>query len=37
MDNLHGHISGLAVPQFVIDAPGGGGNSIAAGICFSSR
>ncbi len=25
MDNLRGHISGLAVPQFVIDAPGGGG------------
>lgn len=23
--SLHGHISGLAVPQFVIDAPGGGG------------
>ena len=25
MDKLRGHISGLAVPQFVIDAPGGGG------------
>ncbi len=25
MDHLRGHISGLAVPQFVIDAPGGGG------------
>jgi len=25
MDNLRGHISGLAVPYFVIDAPGGGG------------
>ena len=25
MDNLRGHISGLAVPHFVIDAPGGGG------------
>lgn len=25
MDQLRGHISGLAVPQFVIDAPGGGG------------
>ncbi|HWA05160.1 MAG TPA: KamA family radical SAM protein [Ignavibacteria bacterium] len=25
MDNLRGHISGLGVPQFVIDAPGGGG------------
>ena len=23
--SLHGHISGLAVPQYVIDAPGGGG------------
>lgn len=22
---LHGNISGLAVPQFVVDAPGGGG------------
>lgn len=25
IDNLRGHISGLAVPHFVIDAPGGGG------------
>jgi len=25
MDKLRGHISGLAVPHFVIDAPGGGG------------
>lgn len=25
MDKLRGHTSGLAVPQFVIDAPGGGG------------
>jgi lysine 2,3-aminomutase len=25
MDALRGHISGLAVPHFVIDAPGGGG------------
>ncbi len=25
MDKLRGHISGLAVPQYVIDAPGGGG------------
>lgn len=25
MENLRGHTSGLAVPQFVIDAPGGGG------------
>ncbi|CAN5548497.1 lysine 2,3-aminomutase [soil metagenome] len=25
MDYLRGHISGLAVPQYVIDAPGGGG------------
>jgi lysine 2,3-aminomutase len=25
MDSLRGHISGLAVPYFVIDAPGGGG------------
>jgi lysine 2,3-aminomutase len=25
MDKLRGHISGLAVPQFVVDAPGGGG------------
>jgi lysine 2,3-aminomutase len=25
MDKLRGHISGLAVPYFVIDAPGGGG------------
>lgn len=25
MDELRGHISGLAVPYFVIDAPGGGG------------
>ena len=25
MDKLRGHISGLGVPQFVIDAPGGGG------------
>ena len=23
--SLHGNISGLAVPQYVIDAPGGGG------------
>ncbi len=23
--SLHGHISGLAIPQYVIDAPGGGG------------
>ncbi|MBU2493823.1 MAG: KamA family radical SAM protein [Bacteroidetes bacterium] len=25
MDNLRGHTSGLAIPHFVIDAPGGGG------------
>lgn len=25
MDHLRGHISGLAIPHFVIDAPGGGG------------
>ena len=25
MDGLRGHISGLAVPQFVIDLPDGGG------------
>jgi len=25
MEKLRGHISGLAVPHFVIDAPGGGG------------
>ena len=25
VENLRGHTSGLAVPQFVIDAPGGGG------------
>jgi lysine 2,3-aminomutase len=25
IQSLHGHISGLAVPQYVIDAPGGGG------------
>ena len=25
MDNLRGHTSGLAIPYFVIDAPGGGG------------
>jgi lysine 2,3-aminomutase len=25
MDKLRGHISGLAIPYFVIDAPGGGG------------
>jgi len=25
IDKLRGHISGLAVPHFVIDAPGGGG------------
>jgi lysine 2,3-aminomutase len=25
MDNLRGHTTGYAVPQFVIDAPGGGG------------
>ena len=25
MDKLRGHTSGLAVPTFVIDAPGGGG------------
>ncbi|CUT05281.1 hypothetical protein [Candidatus Kryptobacter tengchongensis] len=25
MDKLRGHISGLAVPYYVIDAPGGGG------------
>jgi len=25
MENLRGHISGLAVPTFVVDAPGGGG------------
>ncbi|MDD2714584.1 MAG: lysine 2,3-aminomutase [Candidatus Wallbacteria bacterium] len=25
MENLRGHVSGLAVPHFVIDAPGGGG------------
>ena len=25
MENLRGHISGLAVPTYVIDAPGGGG------------
>ena len=25
MDRLRGHTSGLAVPNFVIDAPGGGG------------
>ena len=25
MDKLRGHTSGLAVPYFVIDAPGGGG------------
>jgi lysine 2,3-aminomutase len=25
MDHLRGHISGLAIPYFVIDAPGGGG------------
>ncbi|MBU0561079.1 MAG: KamA family radical SAM protein [Bacteroidetes bacterium] len=25
MDKLRGHVSGLAIPHFVIDAPGGGG------------
>jgi lysine 2,3-aminomutase len=25
MENLRGHTTGYAVPQFVIDAPGGGG------------
>jgi lysine 2,3-aminomutase len=25
MRNLHGNISGLAIPTFVVDAPGGGG------------
>ncbi len=25
MEHLRGHISGLAVPTFVVDAPGGGG------------
>jgi lysine 2,3-aminomutase len=25
MENLRGHVSGLAVPTFVVDAPGGGG------------
>jgi lysine 2,3-aminomutase len=25
MDKLRGHTSGLAIPHFVIDAPGGGG------------
>jgi lysine 2,3-aminomutase len=25
MDRLRGHTSGLAIPYFVIDAPGGGG------------
>jgi lysine 2,3-aminomutase len=25
MDGLRGHTSGYAVPQYVIDAPGGGG------------
>jgi lysine 2,3-aminomutase len=25
MENLRGHTSGYAVPQYVIDAPGGGG------------
>jgi lysine 2,3-aminomutase len=25
MDKLRGHTSGLAIPYFVIDAPGGGG------------
>jgi lysine 2,3-aminomutase len=25
MDKLRGHTSGLAIPAFVIDAPGGGG------------
>jgi lysine 2,3-aminomutase len=25
MDRLRGHTSGLAIPAFVIDAPGGGG------------
>ena len=25
MDSLRGHTTGYAVPQFVIDAPGGGG------------
>jgi lysine 2,3-aminomutase len=25
IQSLHGHICGLAVPQYVIDAPGGGG------------
>jgi lysine 2,3-aminomutase len=25
MESLRGHTSGLAVPEFVIDAPGGGG------------
>lgn len=25
MENLRGHTSGLAVPHFVVDAPGGGG------------
>jgi lysine 2,3-aminomutase len=25
VDSLRGHISGYAVPQYVIDAPGGGG------------
>ncbi len=25
MENLRGHTTGYAVPQYVIDAPGGGG------------
>jgi lysine 2,3-aminomutase len=25
MENLRGHTSGLAVPTYVVDAPGGGG------------
>jgi lysine 2,3-aminomutase len=25
MDALHGHISGLCVPHFAVDLPGGGG------------
>jgi len=29
MENLRGHTSGLAIPTFVIDAPGGGGKTPA--------
>ena len=25
MDQLHGHLTGYAVPTYMIDAPGGGG------------